>query len=139
MIAARGSFAAEMYAGSEEVSPSLAKFGPEAPEPAVIDRPGSDRPGTDHPDAHRLGTDHPVIGRPVIDRPYLATKLVWEQRRFIANFVARGALLSLLIAFLIPSSYESKAELMPPDSQSAAMGTLAALTGGSGGSGATSG
>jgi uncharacterized protein involved in exopolysaccharide biosynthesis len=69
----------------------------------------------------------------VVDRPYLATKLVWERRRFIGRFVARGTLLSLLIALLLPSRYESKAELMPPDSQSAAMGTLAALTGGSGG------
>ena len=69
----------------------------------------------------------------VVDRPYLATKLVWEKRRFIARFVARGTLLSLLIALLLPSRYESKAELMPPDSQSTAMGTLAALTGGSGG------
>jgi uncharacterized protein involved in exopolysaccharide biosynthesis len=120
MTAVRELLAPEMDTRSERASSPLAEFGPEALEAVGIDRPGIDRP---------------VVDRPEIDRPYLATKLVWEQRRFIANFVARGTLLSLLIALLLPSSYESKAELMPPDSQSSAMGTLAALTAGSGGAG----
>jgi uncharacterized protein involved in exopolysaccharide biosynthesis len=70
-----------------------------------------------------------------IDRPYLATKLVWEQRRFIARFALGGMLISLVVALLLPSNYESRTELMPPDSQSSTMGTLAALTAGSGGAG----
>jgi uncharacterized protein involved in exopolysaccharide biosynthesis len=68
----------------------------------------------------------------IVDRPYLATKLIWEQRRFIARFVIRGTLFSVLVALLLPSRYESKAELMPSDSQSSTAGTLAALTAGSG-------
>jgi uncharacterized protein involved in exopolysaccharide biosynthesis len=72
-------------------------------------------------------------GATVVDRPYLVTKLLWERRRFIARVVATGTLFSLFVAILLPSKFESKAELMPPDSQSSAMGTLAALTGGAGG------
>jgi uncharacterized protein involved in exopolysaccharide biosynthesis len=67
-----------------------------------------------------------------VDRPYLVIKLVWEHRRFIARSVALGTLLSLLIALLLPGRYESRTELMPPDPQSSAMATQAALIPGSG-------
>lgn len=70
-----------------------------------------------------------------LDRPYLVIKLVWEHRRFIAYFVARSTLLSLLIALLLPGSYESRTELMPPDLQSSAMAALTAGAGRVGGRG----
>jgi uncharacterized protein involved in exopolysaccharide biosynthesis len=74
-------------------------------------------------------------GRPGSERTYLAARLLWEQRRFVAVVVVRGTVAFLLLAFLLPSRYESKTELMPPDSSSSAMGTLAALTVGAGASG----
>jgi uncharacterized protein involved in exopolysaccharide biosynthesis len=69
------------------------------------------------------------------DRACLATRLLWEQKRLLAKAVVRGTLASVLVAFLVPSNYESRSELMPPDSQSASMGTLASLTASSGGAG----
>ncbi|HZR55263.1 MAG TPA: Wzz/FepE/Etk N-terminal domain-containing protein [Terriglobales bacterium] len=75
------------------------------------------------------------LGDQTVDRPYLVGKLLWERRRSITSFVVWGTLLFLAIAFLLPNTYESKSELMPPDPQSSAMGTLAALTGGAGGAG----
>lgn len=72
-------------------------------------------------------------GIPSQDRAYLAVRLLWEQRRLIAAVVLRGTLLFLIIAWLIPSSYESKTELMPPDSQSSTLGKLATLSSGTNG------
>ncbi len=60
-------------------------------------------------------------------RAYLATRLLWQERTFIAKVALRGTVLFLLVAFLIPSSYESRTQLMPPDGQSATLGMLAAL------------
>ncbi len=44
-------------------------------------------------------------------------RLLWESRRFLGRVAGAGLLLSTLIAFLIPSRYESVARLMPPDNQ----------------------
>ena len=60
-------------------------------------------------------------------RSYLAMRLLWTQRQFLGAVLRWGALLSVLTAFLIPASYESHTALMPPDSQSSAMGLLAAM------------
>jgi len=46
-------------------------------------------------------------------------RLLWEHRRLLARVALCGLLASALIAFLIPSRYESTARLMPPDNQSA--------------------
>jgi len=62
-------------------------------------------------------------------------QVLWAKRRMLAR-VAIGALLSsTLIAFLIPSRYESTARLMPPDSQSSSGLALAAaaMSGAAGG------
>lgn len=64
-------------------------------------------------------------------------RLLWDHRRFLARATAIGLLASALIAFLIPKTYTSTAQLMPPDQQSntglAMMASLAAK--GSGGLG----
>ena len=70
--------------------------------------------------------DLATAGGPGRGRAYLATRLLWERRRFVAVAMARGTVAFLLLAFLLPSRYESKTELMPPDSSSSAVGTLAA-------------
>ncbi len=61
-------------------------------------------------------------------------RLLWESRRSLFRTAAIGLLSSTLIAFLIPKSYTSTAQLMPPDTQSssglAMMAAMAAKAGG---------
>jgi uncharacterized protein involved in exopolysaccharide biosynthesis len=61
-------------------------------------------------------------------------RLLWKRRRFFFQAVATGLLVSTLVAFLIPKSYTSTTQLMPPDPQSASgmamMAAMAARTGG---------
>jgi len=61
-------------------------------------------------------------------------RLLWGRRRFFFRAVAAGLLVSTVIAFLIPKSYTSTTQLMPPDPQStsgmAMMAAMAAKGGG---------
>jgi capsule polysaccharide export protein KpsE/RkpR len=61
-------------------------------------------------------------------------RLLWERRWFFFRAVAVGLLVSTLVAFLIPKSYTSTTQLMPPDPQStsgmAMMAAMAAKAGG---------
>lgn len=61
-------------------------------------------------------------------------RLLWDQRRFLLRASAVGLLASALLAFFIPKSFTSTAELMPPDQQStsalAMMAGMAAKAGG---------
>jgi len=61
-------------------------------------------------------------------------RLLWGRRRFFFRAVAVGLLVSTLVAFLIPKSYTSITQLMPPDPQStsgmAMMAAMAAKAGG---------
>jgi uncharacterized protein involved in exopolysaccharide biosynthesis len=58
-------------------------------------------------------------------------RLLWGHRRFLARVAVYGLLASTVIAFLIPSRYDSTARLMPPDNQSASglATAVAAMTG----------
>src|SRR5436309_5148594 len=61
-------------------------------------------------------------------------RLLWGRRRFFFQAVTAGLLVSTLVAFLIPKSYTSTTQLMPPDPQStsgmAMMAAMAAKAGG---------
>lgn len=61
-------------------------------------------------------------------------RLLWERRGSLLRAGAVGLLASTLVAFLIPKSYTSTAQLMPPDSEStsalAMMAGMAAKAGG---------
>src|SRR2546430_15625642 len=61
-------------------------------------------------------------------------RLLWGRRRFFVQAVAAGLVVSTLVAFLIPKSYTSTTQLMPPDPQStsgmAMMAAMAAKGGG---------
>jgi uncharacterized protein involved in exopolysaccharide biosynthesis len=61
-------------------------------------------------------------------------RLLWGRRRFFFRASAAGLLASTLVAFLIPKSYTSTTQLMPPDTQStsalAMMAGMAAKAGG---------
>ncbi len=63
-------------------------------------------------------------------------RVLWGGRRLFSRVGAIGLLVSTLIAFLIPKSYTSMAQLMPPDAQSSSgMAMMAALTARGGGAG----
>jgi uncharacterized protein involved in exopolysaccharide biosynthesis len=61
-------------------------------------------------------------------------RLLWGRRQFFFRAGAFGLLVSTLVAFLIPKSYTSTTQLMPPDPQStsgmAMMAAMAAKAGG---------
>jgi uncharacterized protein involved in exopolysaccharide biosynthesis len=61
-------------------------------------------------------------------------RLVWKHRKFVTRAGALALIASTVVAFLIPKSYTSTTQLMPPDSQSnsgmAMMAAMAAKTGG---------
>jgi capsule polysaccharide export protein KpsE/RkpR len=62
-------------------------------------------------------------------------RLLWYERKFLCRAAAVGLLLGTLLAFLLPKRFESKVQLMPPDSQSnSGMALLAGLVGRSGNS-----
>ena len=54
-------------------------------------------------------------------------QLLWERRHTIFRFAVRGLSIGLLLAFLIPSKYDSVTQLMPPDNESSGIAMLSAL------------
>jgi capsule polysaccharide export protein KpsE/RkpR len=61
-------------------------------------------------------------------------RLLWGRRKFFLQAAAIGLLASTLLAFLIPKSYTSTTQLMPPDPQSTSgMAMMAAMTAKAGG------
>jgi uncharacterized protein involved in exopolysaccharide biosynthesis len=55
-------------------------------------------------------------------------RLLWARRRFFFQAAAIGLLVSTLVAFLIPKTYTSTTQLMPPDPQSTSgMAMMAAM------------
>jgi capsule polysaccharide export protein KpsE/RkpR len=56
-------------------------------------------------------------------------RLLWSNRRFVAQAMACGFIGALIIAFLIPRRFQAVTRLMPPDQTSGASGAMfAALT-----------
>ncbi len=69
-------------------------------------------------------------------------RLLWESRGFLGRIIGVGLVLSVVIALLIPSRYQSVTRLMPPDNQSASGGlamAAAALSEGGAGMGGLGG
>jgi capsule polysaccharide export protein KpsE/RkpR len=77
---------------------------------------------------------HEVSLEEVSERQARLLRLVWDSRRVLSRAAAIGLAASMLIAFLIPKSYTSTAQLMPPDTQSssglAMMAAMASKVGG---------
>lgn len=64
-------------------------------------------------------------------------RLVWTNRTFVGRAVAVALAIGTLVAFLLPKTFESTAQLMPPDNQSSSgLAMLAVLSGNAGGMGA---
>jgi uncharacterized protein involved in exopolysaccharide biosynthesis len=57
-------------------------------------------------------------------------RLLWAMRRFLGRCALVGLFVTTLIAFLVPSEYESTARLMPPDQQPGGGLALMAMLGG---------
>ena len=56
-------------------------------------------------------------------------QLLWENRGLLYRVTLWALVLSVIVAFLIPSKYESTARIMPPDSKGESGAILAALMG----------
>ncbi|HET8826173.1 MAG TPA: GNVR domain-containing protein [Terriglobales bacterium] len=57
-------------------------------------------------------------------------RLLWNERRFLRRVTLYGVALALIVAFILPVRFESRARLMPPDQQSGTgLAMLAALAG----------
>ncbi len=70
----------------------------------------------------------------------LRLRTLWESRIFLGRAALAGLLFGTLLAFVIPTKYQSTTQLMPPDSQSTTgMAMLSALTAKGGGFGAMAG
>jgi len=65
--------------------------------------------------------DLKTLGPATTRRRRLAARLIWDERRRIARVVSYASTLSLLIAFLIPASFESQMRLMPSPEQGTRM------------------
>ena len=59
--------------------------------------------------------------------------VLWQRRGIILRSTAIGALLSLVLVFVIPKRYESTARIMPPESSGSSAALFAALAGRGGG------
>jgi len=66
------------------------------------------------------------------DRVFDASTTLWSHRRFLGAVLLRSSILVALVAFLLPSTYEAKTELMPPDQQSGTASMLTSLMSGTG-------
>lgn len=87
-------------------------------------------PGVEVVEAEARRQHHADVSR---QRQAELMRLLWSRRRTFLRVAIVAILVSSLLAFILPASYTSTAELMPPDSQSstgAAM--MAALAGKSG-------
>jgi len=62
------------------------------------------------------------------ERQAQVLRLLWDRRPLLLRVAALGLVASTLVAFLIPKSYTSTAQLMPPDTQSTSgMAMMAAM------------
>jgi capsule polysaccharide export protein KpsE/RkpR len=52
------------------------------------------------------------------NKTLVSLRLLWDNRRLLFRIAIYGLLASTILAFLMPSRYESTARLMPPDNQS---------------------
>lgn len=61
--------------------------------------------------------------------PQTRLRVIWDHRRLVFRMALYGLFASTLIAFVIPSRYQSTTQLMPPDEQSGGGLAMAAMLG----------
>jgi uncharacterized protein involved in exopolysaccharide biosynthesis len=85
---------------------------------------------------HELPEGFEPLQDPRVTREQLVAnlRLIWSKRRFLLRVAVAALTAATLVAFLIPKSYTSTTQLMPPDPQStsgmAMMAAMAAKAGG---------
>jgi capsule polysaccharide export protein KpsE/RkpR len=72
---------------------------------------------------------HDAVATPIAPNWVRNASLLWQHRRSVFRTTAIGALISLVVVFLIPKRYESTARIMPPESSGSSAALLAALAG----------
>lgn len=78
-----------------------------------------------------IGTG-PLIAEPrpsAGDQMLLLARMLWDHRQFVGALVLRGTAVALIVALLMPATYQSETQLMPPEQHSGALGMLAAMAG----------
>ncbi len=95
--------------------------------------------GFTQPDPAVFLEPSPEEQRAARERTASNLRLLWEQRRFLLRWMLIGLVVSLLVAFLIPSRYEATTQLMPPENQSGGGAAAFLAAAGRGGSGSGSG
>ncbi len=81
-------------------------------------------------------TPVPEVIQAPSQKALISLRLLWRNRGWLSRVALYAALASTLVAFLIPSRYESTARLMPPDNQSGSgLAMAAAMSGAAGGLG----
>jgi uncharacterized protein involved in exopolysaccharide biosynthesis len=83
-------------------------------------------------DPDSRGDFEPILDSRIAREQMIARfRTLWAERRFLFRVTIAALLASTLIAFLIPSRYESTVQLMPPDSHSGeGLSLLAGMAGG---------
>ena len=89
----------------------------------------SSQQGDHAPRLDEIVLSEEIQGREMRARIVARFRLLWEKRQFLIRIMGTGLVLSLLIALLIPSRYESTTRLMPPDQSNSNMAKLAVLAG----------
>jgi uncharacterized protein involved in exopolysaccharide biosynthesis len=103
--------------GYERMSGTGVKQSPKPLDPQVLDP---------------MVLDHREL-RAVGERQAELLRVLWDRRRVLLLAGLIGLVVSTLVAFLMPKSYTSSTQLMPPDSQSStALAMMTALVGKSG-------
>ena len=103
---------------------------------APVRQPVPELPENDFP-----VTPVPEVTQDPNQKTVVSLRLLWGNRGWLSRVALYAALASTLVAFLMPSRYESTTRLMPPDNQpsSALAMAAAAMTGGAGGLGGLGG
>ena len=81
-------------------------------------------------EAQATVAEYSLVEVPTMDsreRQIERLRVLWSRRRFFLRAAAIGLLVSTLVTFLVPKSYISTTELMPPDSQSASASGMAMM------------
>jgi len=69
-------------------------------------------------------------GDPTRARTVARLRILWDERRLLFRTLVYSLVVFTIVAFVIPKSYESRAQLMPPDDQSSSGMALAAAMAG---------
>ena len=66
----------------------------------------------------------PAECRPFQEQFVPVARLIWRSRRSLLRLVTGGLVVTAVVAFLIPSEYESRAQMMPPDPQQSSISAV---------------